>query len=427
MKRIVFAVTSLLLCQYAQGQQWTCHGLSQAVTHQLTIHDDTIFASTNDGLYKKSLQSTDTVWTLVSFAGSRVVNTLFLDDNECLMLVETDPANYELSVFRSPDRGKTAALFLQDEALFKYPGLNHIAKSPVGKDTIYLLDHNKKTYDGGQTWTDLGHQQLNDNFVYVNPEKTSEVFVGGENFIFNATLQRSADNGQNWHLENTESVFAGDNALHVLHIIDGVWYASGEGIFVKKEPGSANWTQTLNVFSDPEWALYYFGFDHSPVNKNYFYLSGENLNNEKLRLLKSDDRGQTWDSMTFTRPGVARYGVYDLKVQHVSGDDVVWLGGLGVYTYRQSVPLSVEQPQRERLGATVYPNPTTSELQVQIPGLSSGERVQLRVHNSLGQEVWRQEYTSGTVGIPVAGWASGLYLLRIGTYEGIEVLRFIKE
>ncbi len=427
MKKLLLFILGTLAC-HEGFSQWNYKGLGHVATNQLTIHQDSIYASTSSGLYRKNLFDSDTTWELVSFGGSKVLNTLFLDQNECLLLVETDPFAGRISLFRSSDRGKTANLFLNDTVDYKYPGLQHIAKAGAGKDTIFLLDHNKKTYNGGQTWLPLGHSPQNDNFVYVNPTNQSEVFVGGENMMFAATLQRSTDKAQNWQFENTANVFAGDNAFHVLHIIDGDWYAAGEGIFVKRPVNDSNWTQLLNLFNDQDWGQYFFGFDYSSANNDYLYLSGDGGNNSKLRLHKSSDRGNTWDTLSYARPDQTQYGVFDLKVQHVWGEDRVWLGGQGVYTYTQSVPLAMDGIGKQPMKVEVYPNPAKEYLRVKLGFLDTEQEVDLKIYNAMGQVVGHKKLQSRAEDIVnIASLPAGIYFLRVHTYERGEVLRFIKE
>ncbi len=415
---------------FATRAQWTYKGLGGILTHQLTIENDTVFASTSNGLYKKYIFSNDTSWQQVSFNGTEVLNTLFLDQNECLLLVSTDPMLHKAVLYKSTNRGVSSSLFLPDTVYYGYPNLAHMAKSLNGKDTIYLLSHGKKTYNGGQSWQPLAPlgQYAGGNFVYVNPKKTSEVFTGGENMIFAASLERSTDYGQNWAGVDCSSVFAGDNAFEVMHIVGDYWYASGEGIVVKKHKDSTTWVQLLNVYSNPVWALYMFGFDFSPANDHYMYVSGDSYDNDKLKLLKSSTQGATWDSASYTMPGQTRYGVNDLKVQHVWGEDRVWMGGFGVFTYGQGVPppLSVPGTGKGDLEAKLYPNPAKDVLNISIPGAKSNN-VTIAIMDVLGVMIWEGNSSNGKVTIPVEGWATGSYIIRLNTYEKQQVLRFIKQ
>ncbi len=425
MRNIILFILALFISQTGRAQ-WEYKGLGHLIINQLTIHEDSIYASTNDGLYARNLFDPDTTWELRSFQGVKVLNTLFLDHDECLVLVETDAVTGRASLFRSQDKGKTSVQMLQDSVYFGYPNLQHMVKAGPGKDTIYLLDFDLKTYDGGQTWSALGHVPQSDNFVYVNPANHSEVFVGGENMMFSAHLQRTADAGQTWQIENTSSVFSGDNALHVMHIIDGDWYASGEGIVVKRDPGSSTWTQLLNFFSEPVWGQYYFGFDYSPADKDIFYVAGDSWAKEKLKLLKSHDRGLTWDTLSYTRPGQMTYGTFDLKVQHVWGEDRVWMGGHGVFTYTQSVPLSVGGIGTEE-EMRIYPNPASDRVIVKPGGGIQDQRLGMKIYNISGMLLMEQTIAGrGETVVDLADLAAGVYIVSI---EGRErhTIRLIKQ
>ena len=114
MVRILILFCFLFSGAWETSAQWAYKGLGGMATHQLTIQGDTIYASTSDGLYKKAMNSTDTLWEQVSFGGSMVLNTLFLDTGECLLLVAVNPSLHKAVLYKSADKGKTSTIFLPD-------------------------------------------------------------------------------------------------------------------------------------------------------------------------------------------------------------------------------------------------------------------------------------------------------------------------
>jgi hypothetical protein len=420
----IFLFFSIFLCYTTDLiAQWSYKGLGGIVVHQLTIDNDTVYASTANGLYKKEINSPDTTWQLVSFPGKSVLNTMFLDQNTCLVLVSIDPVFHKAQLYKSNNRGVTSTLFLPDTVYYGYPNLNHIARSPHSNDTIYLKDHGLKTFNGGISWQQLASIPTGGNFIYVNPGNSKEVFLGGENMIFSATLHRSGDNGQSWVNEDCSSYFAGDNALEVMHCVNGDWYASGEGIVAKRPAGSTSWTQLLNVFSDQVWGMYFFGFAFSPVNSNYMYVSGDRYDNDQLKLIKSSTQGALWDSISYTMSGMTRYATYDLKVQRVGTNDRVWLGGYGVFTFTQPVPLSIDD-KTNAAALKVYPNPASDVVNIDLSGRK--ENFDITIRNSIGQVLYQGSADGGkTKKILTKGWGSGLYFLEARTYQTNDLLRFI--
>lgn len=429
MRFLLSAITVLLVAVSVKAQQWTYKGLGGMITNQLTIHNDSVYASTSNGLYKTYLFGQDTVWQQVSMNGRSVLNTLFLDQNECLLLVATDPLSHQAVLYTSMNCGATSSVFLPDTVYYAYPNLAHIASSPHGKDTIYSSLHNKKTFDGGLTWTTMNADPYAGNFVCVNPAYSKEVFTGGENMIFSASLQHSSNNGVAWQEVNCSTVFAGDNAFEVLHVIGDEWFGSGEGIVVKKHKDSSDWTQILNVYSDPSWALYMFGFDISPADNNYLYVSGDNSGpniNNKLRLFKSSNRGASWDSISYTIPQQTVYGVNDLKVQHVWGEDRVWMGGRGVFTFAQGVTTGVDDKVPPAAGAILYPNPAKGIVYLNPGKQTLGEPILVTILNNLGQTLRTIQTTAkAQMEISLENLADGMYYLHLQG-KGSETLRFLK-
>ncbi|MDD4645058.1 MAG: hypothetical protein PHY99_03635, partial [Bacteroidales bacterium] len=77
--RIFFTSILLLLSTLAGSGQWSYLGLSTTSTTDLTIYGDTIYASTYNGIYKKGLKSTDTLWSACGLQGNHVIQTLVPD------------------------------------------------------------------------------------------------------------------------------------------------------------------------------------------------------------------------------------------------------------------------------------------------------------------------------------------------------------
>lgn len=68
-----------------------------------------------------------------------------------------------------------------------------------------------------------------------------------------------------------------------------------------------------------------------------------------------------------------------------------------------------------------YPNPVQSTLQLKSP-----HAAWLRIYNVLGSLQHEEFLTTGTVAIPVANWAPGMYLLRLESKQGVFTFRFQK-
>lgn len=387
--------------------QWSNQGLSHLTVNQLTLHEDTLYACTNDGIYKRSTELSDTNWAQTAFAGKTVANLLFIDRNECLSLVEegTGP-NRLVYIHKSSDRAHTFSLFYDTPAsptIYSY--LKHMDKGS-GKDTLYFLDHDLKTYDGGRTWQPLGIPYHKKKFLQAHPGNANEIFAGGENGFFWPQLYHTANSGQSW--EDIPVFLHGDNAIHVLCIRGDDWYAACEGYVIHKKDTASTWRILLNTFSDPVWSAYYYGLALSPVNENYLYVSGASRSS-KIHMLISADKGNTWDSLMYDPGLLPRYDIVELLVQHSDRNDIIWLAGNGVYAYSTAVPLGVDVTPLARF--KVYPNPVTDLLHVELAGNSPNAQVMLV--DGMGHILLRKTVRSRREWLDVRDIQPGVYSVRV--------------
>jgi hypothetical protein len=110
-------------------------------------------------------------------------------------------------------------------------------------------------------------------FIKVNPEKPSEVWIGGENMIFSAFLLHSVNAGVSFNLLPTQGFFAGDNCMHDI-IADGDdWFVAGEGVVSLTGNQGMLWEEKLNLWHS-SYGLYINSIQFGPVNRNTIYITG---------------------------------------------------------------------------------------------------------------------------------------------------------
>ena len=61
----------------------------------------------------------------------------------------------------------------------------------------------------------------------------------------------------------------------------------------------------------------------------------------------------------------------------------------------------------------LYPNPVRGSFAVQLPYVGSATPVQAQLVNALGQVVWQLQAIGGSLAVPTAGLAAGVYMLRL--------------
>ncbi len=412
--------------------QWTYVGLSGILVTDLTIHADTLYASTYDGIYKKYLPGADTFWTPCGMQGKHVVQTLVPNGQTFICVVEIDSTEMT-QIYRSTNSGSSFQLLDTSVGRAGYNFLHKIAHPGDNYDTLYLVNQRKKTSDQGASWDSMDNVSWG-HFIEVNPGNHSQIIVGGEGGFFNAVLESSSDFGKTWTFADMNGYFAGDNALHALAMNGHDWFGVGEGVICKTSDGGNTWTQLINTWSYPgQWQLYIFDVAFSPNDTTRIYATGDGREAYKVPLLYSPDYGKTWDTLSYATPAMPH--ILSLAVQGLAGRDKVFLGGLGVFQYENiftGIRVSDPLPPDHYSLSDNYPNPFNPATTIEF-SLPEKDHVTLRIFTSLGQcltTLVDEELFPGTYRVHwnARGNASGVYYYRInaGTYEETRRSMFMK-
>ncbi|MBW8051079.1 MAG: T9SS type A sorting domain-containing protein [Cytophagales bacterium] len=414
---------SILIFQFSVFNafaQWTNLGLNEFKVNDLTIYSDTIYASTENGIYKKNIFSTDTVWLSCGKQGYYVVQTLVENYQTFISLIQLGSTN-TTQIYKSNDAGNTFVLMNTDTSNFNsYQFLDHIAHPTNNYDTLYFLNHQLKTNDGGITWESIYNTKQTDRFIMVNPTNHSQLLIGGETGFFSAYLQYSNDYGKTWTIPAMNSFFAGDNAIHDLAIDDSIWYAAGEGVIAKSTDEGENWLQVLNLWADNSpFSLYYTDIEFSPVNKNILYVTGlKSSGSNKVPLLYSENQGATWDTISCSSI-TSNQRIRCITIKNTDNTDNVFLGGNGVYLYKKLVNNLLQL--NSNLDLIIYPNPANNLLYIKTDKTISN----IKIYNALGYEVLVEQNKENIINLYAL--STGLYIMTL-TIENVEVTRkFIKE
>ncbi len=356
MKQLIL-ISTLLVSSLFSMAQWTNLGLNAYLVNDLTVYADTLYASTENGIYKKHLTTLDSAWTACGMQGHHVVQTL-VENHETFYSLITIDGTYTNQLYKSVDGGDSFGLMTESISNSnEYQFLDQMATPPNDFSTFYLLNHQLKSDDGGTTWEPLNNSQNTDRFIMVNPTNTDQVIIGGEADFFNPIVQLSHDNGETWDFPAMTGYFSGDNALHDIAIDGDTWYAAGEGVICKTEDEGENWVQLLNWFAlESIYALYYTNIDFSPASTGVLYVTGlNNTNANEVPLLISENQGATWDTIHYQSPPAVQR-VQCMTVEHMNNTDYVYIGGKGVFLYNKVV-MGVADAH-STLNFSLFPNPT---------------------------------------------------------------------
>jgi hypothetical protein len=392
--------------------QWNYIGLGFTNTSDLTLLNDTIYASTYDGIYKKSIHTSDTNWIACGLQANHVVQTFVVNDQTFISLVEID-STYTTQIYKSVDAGNTFNLMTTDTSeACSYQFLDAMAYAGEDYDTLYFLNHHLKTYDGGITWDSMPAPILNDRFIKVNPQNHEQLIIGGETFILSAYLQISMDQGDNWSMPMMTDYFAGDNCVHDLVFKGNDWYAAGEGIICKTSDGGENWIQLLNLFSgSPNFSLYNFDIEVSNFDNSTLYVTGTNHYAFQVPLIYSVNDGLTWDTISFQQTNTINPNIHCLATHPISFGDKLYFGGNGVYTY-ESFFSSIDSPT-DNFKVSIYPNPFQSGFKIKFDGKYIDHPLNLVLTDVLGNIVFEEALNSNHQFFKTENLSSGVYFLKI--------------
>ena len=415
--KIYFTAILLLLSTVAGSGQWSYLGLSTTSTTDLTIYGDTIYASTYNGIYKKGLLSTDTLWSACGLQGNHVVQTLVPDYLTFICVMEVGSSR-QTQIYKSINGGDSFTLMKKSlSAQNSYAYLDKIAHPEGNYDTLYFLDHRLRTYNGGVTWDTLTNISENTNrFIKLNPENHHQLFIGGETFILSAYIQTSTDRGDNWHfLPNMSSFFAGDNAIHDMIMDGNEWFAAGEGVIGKTSDGGTSWEQLVNYWDRQDhWSLYFTDIEQSPADKHQLYATGLGYFTDRVPLLHSSNHGIDWDTLSYkplNLPAGTTTDITCMSIKNISGGDQVYLGGKGVYLYTNNLEGIPDIPDEQTV--TIYPNPTDKKVTITLP--STAKRLQ--IINIQGKVV-ESRPVHGQMQLNMEFGDPGIYIIQITTDKG---------
>ena len=115
-----------------------------------------------------------------------------------------------------------------------------------------------------------------------------------------------------------------------------------------------------------------------------------------------------------------------IRILHNSSPS--WLGDyinttLELDNITASTTLSTKDDEMQSF--SIYPNPGTSHLNINLPYQSSNTKVE--VFNVLGKQIFSQVFSGLSTSINISKWNSGVYLIRLSNDEGNVTKRFIKQ
>ena len=412
--------------------QWSFLGLRNKEVGDIKIFGDTIYAGTDDGIFKHSLSSMDTSWSPLGLQGKAIRTVLVLGGGEMFAVRNLWNTNDSVLVYKTLDGGGNWSATFTSSVTGSGNGTDNlfdiIDNHPGSGDTLYLIDVGVpaiyKTTTSGDTWQKVYDMQWRYRFIKVHSSVPGQLWFGGEGAIFNPILFTSPDYGVTWTMVDLGRVFEGDNACHTL-MVDPTdkqtWYIPGEGKVVKTTDAGSTWNIILrNNFYDFDMAI-------SPIQSNSLYVIGG------IDLFRSNDAGVHWDTLSCPSVDSCASSFLDLEVKANGGSDIVIIGtGNGVYRY-DSQPDAVDQtgsnvPSTFQLTQNV-PNPFNPSTKIQF-SISHSANVVLKIFDVLGIEIAtliNEHLLPGRYSIvwDASAAATGIYFYRLQAGSDAETKKLV--
>lgn len=290
---------------------------------KIQVSDNYIYVTTVSGIYRKSLSSlTNTNWELFAFGGQPVLEFVKNGNN---ILAATYYRNSK-ALLLSHDGGKTfaeatPAVFLEHiyEEDYGIPIIFRLAQHPQEPNTLLISVLADKMYgilrsnDFGKNWETLTGQLLmgyQEWFLGYNPHDSNNIYNTGESMVFEAKIQTSYNNGQDWEVVNLMY----NNCFH--HIAfhpenPQEMICSGEFIHYKSRDKGRTW----NLLNITEEEVYFYKTLYDKSNPNMVYTTGATRvpDSQTLFIFRSEDGGDNWNVFFKTElPGEGAVIDFDL-------------------------------------------------------------------------------------------------------------------
>ncbi|MFW5760967.1 MAG: T9SS type A sorting domain-containing protein [Cyclobacteriaceae bacterium] len=420
-----YFITTIFLsfsCMFLHGQ-WEKAGLSAKIIMSIYELNDTLYATTHDGIYKKGIYTEDTNWVSIGMKGEVILDLVLFSHSEMMLAKQLNAYPDTISIYRTTDGG---AHWNEFQNGFGGPGGGYYGLTACAQleidsrypDTIYARGGYvvAKSTDRGNSWElkypeewdALGYQST---IMKIDTNKPSHIWAGGELPLFQAFLLKSTDYGNTWEQFDDEMNPEQNNASNCLFInpddSDDLFLGM-EGRIMRSRDGAHTWDSVLT----PPSYTYILDIALSKTNPGILYATGSDNGtlHGDLMFYASYDFGTSWDTV-YSGIGNDFYA-NDLLIREDSGRDKLFFGtNKGVYTYTTKVTQTSEKMLENDI--RVYPNPVQDKLNVCFKNKHLGD-IEIQMINIHGQTITRSKLTSGGLTIlDVSHLTPGFYILQV--------------
>ncbi len=379
----IFALSfTIYLCLFSVAlAQWNYIGLGNKKINKLRIHNQILYATTDDGVYCRNIYSSDTIWISMGLQGKETYAISILNSDTIYTGIRISGLGSDtISIYRTINGGVNWESY--QNGFGGGTGHNNqvftLEASPYQNETLFATGSMQiaKSNNLGENWQlvwgNWAGNGMGVHFIAFDPVSSNVAWSGGESGYFQPVLLKSTDFGENWQ-ENWINV-GGDNACYSCAVDpsnSNVIYIGMEGRIIKTTDGGENWNTIYSPMNYP----YFYGIAMNSNFSNIIYASGSRntLDPQYLVLHKSQDNGISWS--TIVEGSAGEKGVLDLLLVSGNNVDTFYLAtfGSGVYRYEETVTNieTIDSPKNHEffLLKQNYPNPfeKITEIRYQIP------------------------------------------------------------
>ncbi len=272
----------------------------------------------------------------------------------------------------------------------------HVEQLPGGRLYLFGSVHGAYSDDGGDTWDVIVHG--------LNTFPRSMVFIDDQNGVVGSDggkIMATADGGESWELV-VDGDFTNQPITNLFVLENGTIVTLSSGSTRCSSDGGQTWSTTACAGLTTPGSIVK-GPDGTWYSGQLFPSQADLLSN----IQRSTDEGQSWETIagfcTYAIPGtVTPDGRYLYAYQSA--------GFLGRVDLEDLVGTDNE-PQNGISEARVFPNPTSGQLQVDLPqNLGTAQATLYDLHGRL-----LQQQTTSTTGLTMdlSTLPNGMYLLKV--------------
>lgn len=371
-------------------------GLGDNLVEVLQINNDYLYAGTDNGIYKKNISTSDTLWAHIGLDNNSIKALLVINNDTIFTSIKIiENESDTISIYHTVDGGLNWIPYQNGFGGDFSKQVHALCKSSYLPDLIYATGFAviAKSYDFGlswqQVWGNWNAGGMGTHFIKEDQNSSNIFWAGGESGYLQPYILKSYDYGSTWQ-ENWINV-GGDNACYCIAIHpqnSDIVYVGMEGRIIKSVDGGNNWNTILTPSSYP----YFYGLAISPYNPSIIYATGAYHIGvtQYLELYISEDEGNSWVLNTLGEPG--QNGIRDLQLVNNNNVDILFLtaGGNGVYKYTNEILNNQNTidifPEKSAILYNNYPNPFNPSTKIEF-SIKKNSEIELSIYNTKGQKL----------------------------------------